>query len=315
MTRIIFMGTPTFALPTLEKLAENYEIISVVTQPDRPAGRKRKLTPPPVKKAALARGLPLWQPDTLRAPEAVAHLRALAPDLIIVVAFGQILRPDVLQIPPHGCLNLHGSLLPQYRGPAPALAAILNGEAETGVTLMKMDQGLDTGPIIAQAACPIAAEETTATLRKKLCHLGAKLLIETLPAWLAGEIAPQPQDDSQASYCRLIDKADGQLDWRQPAVKLERQVRACIPWPTAFSFWRGKRLKVLRAALSPESRGEGEPGRVIALGGGAGVVTGKGVLQLLELQLSGKRVMPIKEFLQGQRGFVGSVLEYSSRSQ
>jgi methionyl-tRNA formyltransferase len=308
MTRIVFMGTPDFAVPSLEKLAERYEIAAVVTQPDRPAGRRRVLTPPPVKVAALARGLPVWQPPTLRAPEAVAHLRDLAPDLIVVVAFGQILRPDVLEIPPHGCLNLHGSLLPKYRGASPGVAAILAGDAETGVTLIKMDEGMDTGPIIAQATCPIAPDETTATLRDKLSHLGADLLIETLPRWLAGEIAPQPQDDAQASTCRMIDKSDGRIDWRQPAVQLERQVRAYLPWPTMFTFWQGKRLKVLGATPLPERRGEGEPGRVIALDDGAGVVTGAGVLRLEEVQLAGKRAMAMEAFLRGHQDFVGSML-------
>lgn len=308
MTRIVFMGTPSFAVPSLEKLTEHYEITAVVTQPDRPAGRKRRLTPPPVKKAALARGLPVWQPPTLRAPEALARLRALAPDLIVVVAFGQILPADVLAVPPHGCLNVHGSLLPKYRGAAPLPAAILAGETETGVTLMRMDEGLDTGPIIAQAACPIAPDDTTATLGERLARLGTDLLLETLPAWLAGEITPQSQDDSQASYCRIIAKSDGRLDWQLPAEALARRVRAYFFWPTAFTAWQGKPLKVLRAAPLPDWRGERQLGEVIVIDDGAGVVTGKGVLRLLKVQLAGKRAMPIEEFLRGRRGFVGSVL-------
>jgi len=316
MTRTVFMGTPAFAVPSLEQLAESYEIVAVVTQPDRPAGRKQRLTAPPVKEAALARSLPVWQPPTLRTPEAVAHLSVLAPDLIVVVAFGQILRANVLEIPPHGCLNLHGSLLPRYRGAAPVPAAILSAETETGVTLMRMDEGMDTGPIIAQATCLIAPDDTTAMLRDKLCHLGAGLLVETLPRWLAGEIVPQPQDHSQATYCHTIAKADGRLDWQLPAEQLERQIRAHIPWPTAFTTWQGKRLKVLRAAphrtghgtVPPDWRGEGQPGQVVALDDGIGVVTGEGALKLLEVQLAGKRAMTIEEFLRGQRGFVGSVM-------
>jgi len=316
MTRIVFMGTPAFAVPALERLAESYEIAAVVTQPDRPAGRRRRLTAPPVKEAALARGLTVWQPLTLRTPEAVARLRALAPDLIVVVAFGQILRANVLDVPPHGCLNVHGSLLPRYRGAAPVPAAILSGETETGVTLMQMDEGLDTGPVIAQATCPIAPGDTTATLRDRLRRLGADLLVETLPRWLAGEIVPRPQDDSQATYCRTIAKADGRLDWQLPAEELERQVRAYIPWPTAFTAWQGRQLKVLRAAphraghgtALPDWRGEGQPGQVVTLDDGVGVVAGEGILQLLEVQRAGKRAMTIEEFLPGQRGFVGSVL-------
>jgi methionyl-tRNA formyltransferase len=308
MTRIVFMGTPAFAVPLLEQLAESHEIVAVVTQPDRPAGRKRRLIPPPVKEAALIRGLPVWQPSTLRTPEAVAHLSALAPDVIVVVAFGQILRADVLAIPPHGCLNVHGSLLPKYRGAAPVPAAILAGEAETGVTLMQMDRGMDTGAIIAQARCPIAPDNTTATLREKLCHLGADLVLETLPRWLAGEIIPQPQNDSQATYCHPIAKSDGQLDWRRPARELERWVRAYIPWPTAFTHWQGRLFKVLRAAPMPEWHGDGQIGQVVALKDGAGVITGGGALRLLHVQLAGKRAVTIEEFLRGQREFLGSVL-------
>ncbi len=312
MTRIVFMGTPGFAVPPLEQLAESYQIAAVVTQPDRPAGRKRRLTAPPVKEAALARSLPVWQPPSLRTPEAAAHLRTLAPDLIIVVAFGHILRADVLDIPPHGCLNLHGSLLPKYRGAAPVTAAILAGETETGITLMRMDEGMDTGPIIAQATCSIAPDDTTATLSDKLCHLGADLLTDTLPAWLAGDLTPQPQDHAQATYCRPIAKAEGRLDWQRPAEELARRVRAFTPWPTAFTTWRGKSLKVLRAAPLPGWRGEGQPGRVIALEDGVGVVTGEGALRLLIVQLAGKRAITTEDFARGQREFVGSVLGEST---
>lgn len=308
MTRIVFMGTPAFAVPSLEKLAESFQVVAVVTQPDRPAGRKRRMAPPPVKETALARGLPVWQPPTLRTPEAVIRLRTLAPDLIIVVAFGQILRAEVLGIPPHGCLNVHGSLLPQHRGPAPVAAAILAGETETGITLMRMDEGMDTGPIIARAACPIAPDDTTATLSERLAHLGAEVLIDALPVWLAGAITPQPQDNAKATYCRLIAKSDGWLDWRLPAEELARQVRAYFPWPTAFTAWEGKALKVLRASPLPDWPGEGQPGQVIAPAGGAGVVTGEGVLRLEEVQLAGKRAMTIEDFLRGQQGLVGSVL-------
>jgi methionyl-tRNA formyltransferase len=214
----------------------------------------------------------------------------------------------VLNIPPRGCLNVHGSLLPRYRGAAPAAAAILAGETETGVTLMQMDEGLDTGPILARATCSIAPDDTMATLRDRLCRLGADLLLETLPRWLAGEVVPQPQDESQASYCRPIAKADGQLDWRLPAGALARQVRAYNPWPAAFTAWQGKSLKVLRATPLPAWRGAGRPGQVIALEGGVGVVTGEGLLRLEVVQLAGKRAMSVEEFLRGQRGVVESVL-------
>lgn len=309
MERIVFMGTPRFAVPTLEALAAqaSYELVCVVTQPDRPAGRGRQLAASPVKEAALARGLPVWQPATLRDPQAVEKLRALSPTLIVIAAFGQILRPEVLAIPPKGCLNVHASLLPRWRGAAPIPAAILAGDEETGVTIMLLDEGMDTGPILTQVSLPIHPDDTTGSLTERLALLGADLLIQTLPRWLAGEIQPRPQDHGQATACRPLRKEEGWLDWTCPAVQLSRQVRAYNPWPGAYTTWQGQRLKVLRAA-PVEWHGDQPPGQVITLPEGMAVTTGEGALLLFEVQLAGKRAMSITAFLRGQQEFLGSRL-------
>jgi methionyl-tRNA formyltransferase len=308
MARIVFMGTPQFAVPTLLALDERHQVVGVVTQPDRPAGRGRKLAASPVKEVALAQGLPVFQPRTLRTPQAEEHLAGWRPDLIVVAAFGQILQPAVLELAPHGCLNVHASLLPKYRGAAPIPAAILTGESITGVTIMRMDEGLDTGPILAQAACPIDADDTTASLTAKLADMGSRLLIEALPGWLDGDLEPRPQDHTQATYCHPLRKEDGHLDWNRPALHLDRQVRACDPWPGAYTTLQGKRLKVLRARPRPEWQGEGEPGQVVVLEPGIGVVTPEGVLELLEVQLAGKKPLPAELFARGQRDLVGGQL-------
>lgn len=306
--RVVFMGTPAFALPTLEALVRHHHVVGVVTQPDREAGRGRVLTPPPVKTAAHAYGLPLIQPKTLRDPAAIAQIRAWAPDVIVVAAFGQLLRPEVLNIPPHGCLNVHASLLPKYRGAAPIAAAILAGEAVTGVTIMRIDPGLDSGPIIAQRAEPIRPDDTAGTLGERLARLGAELLIEVLPGWLAGTIQAVPQDESAATFAPRIRKEDGRLDWTRPAVELERQVRAFSPWPGTFTTLAGEVLHIRAAALA-EAAASGEPGQVVALPGGrVGVVTGAGVLELKEVQPAGKRVMSAADFARGRRDFIGARL-------
>ncbi|HID64354.1 MAG TPA: methionyl-tRNA formyltransferase [Anaerolineae bacterium] len=302
------MGTPEFAVPVLEALVGQYQVVAVVTQPDRAAGRGRRAKSSPVKKTALAHDLPVLQPPSLRRPEAATELRELAPDVIVVAAFGQILPPEVLAIPPHGCLNVHASLLPRYRGAAPITAAILAGEEQTGVTLMLMDEGMDTGPILAQTRCGIEPQDTTGSLSVKLAHLGADLLVETLPRWLDGQIVPQPQDDGLATYCQIITKKDGLLDWSLPATTLWLRVRAYHPWPGTYTCWRGKLLKILRArpvTIGPSSE---EYGRVISLDDGVAVVTGADALLLEEVQLAGRKAMSVQEFIRGQRDFIGSVL-------
>jgi methionyl-tRNA formyltransferase len=311
MTRLVFMGTPDFAVPSLEALvdAHSADVVGVVTRPDRPAGRGRPLVPPPVKQAALGHGLPLFQPQSLRLPEAVAHLAAWKPDVIVVAAFGQILRQDVLDLPPHGCLNVHASLLPRWRG-NPIAAAILAGDEVTGVTIMRMDAGLDTGPILAQREERIRPDDTRGTLEERLARLGAGLLLDTLPPYLAGDLLPQPQPEEGVTVARQLRKEDGWLDWSRSAVELDRQVRAFNPWPGAFTTWRGRRLKVLKAGSLPSWRGHAPPGTVIALDDGAAVavVTGEGALRLEEVQWAGKRAMDSMAFLCGQRECLGSRL-------
>jgi methionyl-tRNA formyltransferase len=308
MARVVFMGASEFSVPSLEALinAPTLDVVGVVTQPDRPTGRGRKLRPTEVKQAALERGLPLFQPQSLRTPEATAQLAAWAPEVIVVAAFGQILRQDVLDLPVHGCVNVHASLLPRWRG-NPIAAAILAGDEVTGVTIMQMDAGLDTGPILAQREEPIHPGDTRATLEKRLAQLGAQLLVETLPPYLAGDLRPRPQPEEGAIYAGRLCKEDGRLDWSRPAVELDRQVRAFHPWPGAFTVWQGKQLKVVRAAPLPGWRGEAPPGTVFALDDGVAVATGRGALRLEEVQWAGKRVMDIGAFLCGQRDCIGSL--------
>ncbi len=322
MTRIVFMGTPEFAVPTLDALADAHQVVGVITQPDRPAGRGRRLAPSPVKQVALEHGLMLSQPHSLRTPEAVAQLSAWRPEVFVVAAFGQILPQDVLDIPPHGCLNVHGSLLPRWRGAAPVAAAILAGDEVTGVTIMQMDAGLDTGPILAQQAEQIRPDYTRAALEERLARLGAKLLVETLVAYLvetlvaylAGSLLPRSQPGEGATYAGQLRKEDGCLDWSRPAVELDRRVRAFTPWPGVFTMWRGRRIKVLRAVPLPAWRGGLSPGTVVALAGEVVVATGEGALRLEEVQLAGKRPMDIGAFLRGQRDFVDSVLAQPGRT-
>lgn len=308
MEKLVFMGTPDFAVPVLKALIERYEIVGVVTQPDRRVGRGRRVEASPVKVVALAHGLSVLQPPRLRQPDAVAELRALLPEVIVVAAFGQILRAEVLDIPPKGCLNVHASLLPKYRGAAPIAAAILAGEEGTGVTIMLMDEGMDTGPILSQATCPIFPQDTGESLSTRLAQLGANLLMDTLPRWLAGEIEPRPQDHSQATCSRIIAKEDGLIDWSQSAIEIWRRSRAYHPWPSTYTYWRGKLLKVIRVEALPHWSGEGEPGQVMALDEGLAVATGEGALLLSEVQLAGKRALNIENFARGHRDFVGSVL-------
>jgi methionyl-tRNA formyltransferase len=304
MVRIVFMGTPEFAVPSLNKLIQTQDVVGVVTQPDRPAGRGRKVTPPPVKGVAEAAGIPVYQPKSLRSEEAAGPLRAWAPELIVVTAFGQLLRPHVLALPAHGCLNVHASLLPRWRGAAPIQHAILAGDSQTGISLMRMDEGLDTGPVYAQQAIPINADDTAATLHDRLADLGAELLGRHVDEIVTGRLTAQPQDDSEATYAPLIKKQDGAIDWRRPAAEIDRQIRAMTPWPGAYSSWQGKRLKILAATLViGASPADGQPGQVVETAGGAAVVTGQGAIQLDRLQLAGKIATTIEEFLRGRPTF------------
>ncbi|HEX7975004.1 MAG TPA: methionyl-tRNA formyltransferase [Anaerolineales bacterium] len=299
--RIVFMGSPEFALPVLRGLVQHYRVAGVVTQPDKPAGRGRALTPPPVKALAQELELPVIQPRRLREPEPMAQLGAWAPDLIVVAAFGQILKPDVLELPPYGCLNVHASLLPRWRGAAPVQAAILHGDAETGATIMRMDPGVDTGPLLAQRTLPILPEDTAATLGERLARSGAGLLLEVLPAYLEGRLTPQPQDESGATYASMLKKEDGLLDFTQPAEFLARQVRAYNPWPGAYMYWQEQILKIHRAHAVPA--GEADPGQTATYQGQPALGAARGLLVLDEVQPAGKKPMPGKVFLQGARGW------------
>ncbi|MDW8269750.1 MAG: methionyl-tRNA formyltransferase [Anaerolineae bacterium] len=301
------MGTPDFAVPSLQALLADpaYQVVGVVTQPDRAAGRGRERRASPVKHVALAAGLPVLQPERLREPAAFAELAALAPELIVVAAYGQILRPEVLNLPRFGCINVHASLLPRWRGAAPIAAAILAGDTVTGVTIMLMDPGMDTGPILAQQAEPILPDDTAATLGARLARLGADLLIRTLPDYLAGRIQPRPQPVEGVTVCRPLTKEQGRMDWNLPATTLARMVRAYDPWPGTYTTWEGQILKILAATTAP---GEALPGHVLAWGEGAAVGTGEGLLVLQAVQPAGGRRMPIAAFRRGRPDFIGAVL-------
>ncbi|MGD9393564.1 MAG: methionyl-tRNA formyltransferase [Dehalococcoidia bacterium] len=306
--RVVFMGSPAFAVPSLEYLVlGGYEIVAVYTQPDRTGGRGRRLAPSPVKQTALALGLTVVQPESLKAPQAVEQLAAFKPDIIVVAAFGQLLPKAVLELPEMGCLNIHPSLLPKFRGASPVPAAILAGEEFTGVSIMLLDEGMDSGPVLARAQVPIADSDTTASLGAKLSRVGAGLLGEVMVGWLRGEIKPQPQDESQTTYCQPITKDEGEIDWRLPVIDIWRRVRAFHPWPGCFTRWRGKTLKILEATpLSPQT--SAKAGEVVALDSGFGIGSGEGMLNILRVQLEGKQALSATEFLRGQRDFIGSVL-------
>lgn len=297
--RIVFLGSPEFAVPALKALADRYPVVGSVTQPDRPAGRGGSLKPPAVKVTSHALGIPVIQPEKLRAPEAMAQLHAWAPDLIVVAAFGQILRLDVLNLPEFGCINIHGSILPRWRGAAPIQAAILAGDVETGITIMKMDQSVDTGPLLSQRYIPITPTDTAGTLFEKLATTGTDLLLETLPPYLSGSLIPQPQTEAGVTYAPMLKKEDGLLDFNQTAIALERRVRAFSPWPGTFFDWKGTPLKVLRARLSSEK--SPPPGTRFAVDGHPAIGTAQGILILDEVQPAGKKPMPGKAFLAGGR--------------
>lgn len=314
--RVVFMGSPEFAVLPLEYLVRSrYNVVAVYTQPDRPVGRGRALGSSAVTKAATALGLNVVQPASLKEAETVAELRRLEPALIVVAAFGQLLPQSVLSIPRYGCLNIHPSLLPRFRGASPIAAAILAGDEFTGASIMLMDEGVDTGPVLARAQIPISGTDTTGTLTAKLSRLGVQLLLEVLPGWLRGELSPQPQDEALASYCRPIPKQAGEINWELTAASLWRQVRAYSPWPGSFTTWQGRRLRVIEAVPLPGAVGV-RAGQVVALAGGGsapafGVATGEGILGVLKVQLAGKRVVGAADFLRGQRGFIGVQLGLS----
>ncbi len=301
MPSTVFMGSPDFALPVLRRLSDTFPVVGVVTQPDRPAGRGRVLTPPPVKILADELGLPVIQPRRLSDPDALQKLHAWAPQLIVVAAFGQILKPTVLDIPQFGCINVHASLLPRWRGAAPIQAAILHGDENTGITIMRMDPGIDTGPILSQKSLPVYPQDTDASLSARLDDLGADLLLEILPAYLSGKLVPQSQDDSLATYASMIKKEQGLLDFSAPALSLERQVRAFTPWPGSYFFWNNQLIKVHRTHIQEDL--VDPPGKHLIYQGLPAISTSNGILVLDELQLSGRKVQAGKAFLQGVRNW------------
>jgi methionyl-tRNA formyltransferase len=309
---IVFMGTPELACATLRTLldSQTFHLLAVVTQPDRPQGRDLKLQPSPVKTLALSAGLAVLQPESARQPAFTAQMGALSPELICVTAFGQILPGDLLDLPKFGCLNVHTSLLPKYRGAAPIQWALLNGEKETGVTIMKMDPGLDTGDILTQQSTPIQPEDTAQTLHDRLAVMGADLLARTIPDYVAGHIQPRPQPAEGATRARKIKKEDGRIDWSRPACSIWNQVRALVPWPGAFTFFGGEPkphlLKVWRAAVSESS---GKPGEILSADkSGIRIACGTESLGILELQLEGGRRLEAREFLAGHPLTPGMIL-------
>jgi methionyl-tRNA formyltransferase len=303
------MGSPEFAVPHLERLVLNqYQVVAVYTQPDSRVGRGRTLVSPPVKLAARSLGLEVAQPPSLKEARAVEQLAQFRPEVIVVAAFGQILPRSLLDIPRFGAVNVHPSLLPRFRGASPVASAILAGDEFSGVSIMLMDEGLDTGPVLARAQIPIAALDTTGSLTNKLSLLGARLLVEALGNYLRGELTPQPQNEAEATYSGAITKEDGEIDWHLPAVELWRRVRAFYPWPGCYTKWQGKQLKIVEA-LPLTGEKASKAGEVVALTSAAfGVSTGDGVLGVSQLQLEGKRVMSAAEFLRGQREFIGALL-------
>jgi methionyl-tRNA formyltransferase len=296
--RTVFMGTPEFALSTMQGLIDfGLNLCAVYTQPDRPKGRGNKLAPPPVKELALKYDIPVYQPLKLRDPAVVEELRQLAPDLIVVVAFGQILPKGVLEIPKYGCINVHASLLPRYRGAAPINKAIIDGESETGVTTMYMDVGLDTGDMLIKRTTPIGEQETAGEVNARLARLGCEAMEETLRQLCAGTLVAQKQDDALTNYAPMLKKEDGCIDWQRSARQIHNQVRGLDPWPGAYTTLQGEVLKISRTAVEA---GSGAPGAVVsAAADGVRIACGEGVLRVGELQLPGKKRLSAGDFLRG----------------
>lgn len=311
---IVFMGTPQFAVPSLESLLrEGYNVVGVVTQPDRPQGRKRILTPTPVKEAALKHGLPVLQPQRMRAPEAIEELAALNPDLIVTAAYGQILPKAVLDLPKHGCLNVHGSLLPKYRGGAPIQRSIINGEKETGITLMYMAEGLDTGDMIAKSVVPIEDEDTAGTMFEKLSLAGAELLLEQLPLILEGRAERIPQNDAESTYAPNLSREDERIDWSSSSRAIYNRVRGLVPYSGGYTLWNDEVFKVWDVAKPAGSAGNSAggqaPGTILNLSEqGIEVKTGDGSVLLTRVQPAGKRAMDASEFIRGGVMQPGTVL-------
>lgn len=316
--RVVFLGSPEFAIPALERLiASGHEIVGVYTQPDRPAGRGRRPAPPPVKELALRHGLPVFQPASISSPASVEQLRSLQPDVGVIAAYGQLLKQAVLDVPPHGFLNVHASLLPRWRGAAPIPAAILHGDDETGATIMLVERKMDAGPVLGAVRLPILPEDTTATLTPRIAEAGAGLLVDLLPKWVRGEITPQPQDEARATYAPAIKKTDALIDWDRDDAELAwRKVRAYNPWPVAYSFLDGQPLRILEAVPLHVKR-DAPPGTIFTIteaetdaprGAAFAVVAARHALAIVRVQGAGGRPMASADYLRGHRGIVGKRL-------
>ncbi|MDH7499383.1 MAG: methionyl-tRNA formyltransferase [candidate division NC10 bacterium] len=305
--KVLFMGTPSFALPCLLRLKrEGYPIVAVLTRPDRPAGRGKLPTPPPVKSWAHRLDIPVRQPEKLKDPGLLSSLQALQPDLGVVVAYGKLLPSDLLYLPLRGCINVHASLLPRYRGAAPMQRALMAGEKITGITVLQMDEGMDTGPILLQAAHPILPSDNAGTLHDRLAILAPQILVQALEGLREGRLRPIPQREEEATYAPPLKNEEGFIRWERPAQALHHLIRALSPQPGAYCFWRGNRIKVLRAKVREERNLLPPPGSIVALESHLiGVATGGGILLLLEVQPEGKRSMHAGEFARGQRLQVG----------
>lgn len=313
--RIVFMGTPDFAVPSLEALLKSDdEVVGIVTQPDRPKGRGQELAPSPVKLVALRENIPILQPTKMKDPEFLATLTSWKPDLIAVTAFGRILPPAVLTLPPKGCVNVHGSLLPKYRGAGPIQWAVINGETETGITTMLMDEGMDTGAMLLQERIPIAPDDTAGSLAPKLASLGGRLLAETIARLKAGTIAPIVQDHSQATMAPLLKKEDGLIDWTLPARSIANRIRGLTPWPGAYTFSGAERWTIAKAAAQAE-KPSGQPGCIVGVTKDAiQVATGDGVLAITEIQPANSRRMTVAQYLAGHPIQAGSQLGAAAQS-
>ncbi len=304
--RTIFFGSPEFAVPTLCSLADDdrFDVVAVVTQPDRTAGRGRRPVAPPVKTEATSRSIPVWQPDTLRSPETVEQLQSAAADLFVVVAYGEIFRRVVLAMPRFGCLNVHPSLLPKYRGSSPISAAISNGDRTTGVSIIQMVRKLDAGPIVAQQEFELSGDETGGTLSTDLAKLAAEMMPDVAAQWCSGWIEPRPQNENAATFTRELTKADGRIDWTQGAIEIERQVRAYAPWPTAWTTLDGLRIVIHAAAVSIQRVAQ-DTGTIVLDGRRVVVACGDGCLELRQVQPEGKRAMRAEDWWRGLRAGAG----------
>jgi len=307
-TKLIFIGTAEFGLPAFEALTkdENFEIVLVITQPDKPVGRKQVVTSSPIKISAEKKNITILQPEHII--DIKEKISLLKPDLIVVAAYAQLISEESLNLPKYGCLNLHASLLPKYRGSAIIQAAILNGDEQTGLTIIKMDKGLDTGPIVAQTIIKIDDNDTAETLYNKLSAMGADFMVETVKKYIAGKITPKIQNSSQTSYVKEITKSDGLIDWKKPAVNLEKFIRAMNSWPMAWTWQDGKQVKIIAVQNQPIEINSYKPGKTFKYNNGLAVQCGRDALIIKTLQLEGKNALESEEFLRGHKDFVGSVL-------